>query len=185
MEIVHHGWVKSDFDFCWHLKWTSAKWLMRSPTNIKKLSNFISYLTLDISPVSFYLSSTKLHKHGDYGFLKRDFPCWDAGFECARFTGPGFILKTLMLYSSSILKGILENTDKDRIKRLIRLKPPTEFSWRNAACHLTCADDSKLDAIKANELCYLVIWTVGVLIFSLRHFLFLYFGSVIDISKTN
>ncbi|GAB4854570.1 hypothetical protein Ancab_023151 [Ancistrocladus abbreviatus] len=24
-------------------------------------------------------------------------------------------------------KGILENTDKDRIKRLIRLKPPTEF----------------------------------------------------------
>ncbi|GMH07018.1 hypothetical protein Nepgr_008858 [Nepenthes gracilis] len=26
-----------------------------------------------------------------------------------------------------VWKGILENTDKDRIKRLIRLKPPTEF----------------------------------------------------------
>ncbi|XP_076941434.1 uncharacterized protein LOC143610986 [Bidens hawaiensis] len=26
-----------------------------------------------------------------------------------------------------VWKGLLENTDKDRIKRLIRLKPPTEF----------------------------------------------------------
>ncbi|KAL6539139.1 hypothetical protein OROGR_011788 [Orobanche gracilis] len=26
-----------------------------------------------------------------------------------------------------VWKGVLENTDKDRIKRLIRLKPPTEF----------------------------------------------------------
>lgn len=25
------------------------------------------------------------------------------------------------------MKGLLENTDKDRIKRLVRLKPPTEF----------------------------------------------------------
>lgn len=26
-----------------------------------------------------------------------------------------------------VLKGLLENTDKERIKRLIRLKAPTEF----------------------------------------------------------
>ncbi|KAI3819866.1 hypothetical protein L1987_13718 [Smallanthus sonchifolius] len=26
-----------------------------------------------------------------------------------------------------VWKGLLENTDKDRIKRLVRLKPPTEF----------------------------------------------------------
>lgn len=26
-----------------------------------------------------------------------------------------------------ILKGLLENTEKDRIKRLIRVKPPTEL----------------------------------------------------------
>lgn len=30
-----------------------------------------------------------------------------------------------------VLKGYLENTEKDRIKRLIRLKPPTEFWMRN------------------------------------------------------
>lgn len=31
-----------------------------------------------------------------------------------------------------LLKGYLENTEKDRIKRLIRLKPPTEFWMRNS-----------------------------------------------------
>ena len=33
----------------------------------------------------------------------------------------------LDIFCVYLLKGYLENTEKDRIKRLIRLKPPTEF----------------------------------------------------------
>ncbi|KAK6127934.1 hypothetical protein DH2020_038311 [Rehmannia glutinosa] len=35
--------------------------------------------------------------------------------------------KICLCLDEIVWKGLLENTDKDRIKRLIRLKPPTEF----------------------------------------------------------
>ena len=42
--------------------------------------------------------------------------CWITTFCCS-----------LTLFPFCTLKGYLENTEKDRIRRLIRLKPPSEF----------------------------------------------------------
>ena len=47
-------------------------------------------------------------------------PCCHHFFTCVDV----IVLNTSFLSS---FQGVLENTDKDRIKRLVRLKPPTEF----------------------------------------------------------
>lgn len=43
-----------------------------------------------------------------------------------------FLTLCLRVFCVYLMKGYLENTEKDRIKRLIRLKPPTEFWMRNS-----------------------------------------------------
>ncbi|KAH0749493.1 hypothetical protein KY290_028725 [Solanum tuberosum] len=50
--------------------------------------------------------------------------CLDEIVWTSQMTGQSPADDTLTLF---IMKGLLENIDKDRIKRLVRLKPPTDF----------------------------------------------------------
>lgn len=51
---------------------------------------------------------------------------------CSIVARGNLFLMLCLTFSVYLLKGYLENTEKDRIKRLIRLKPPTEFWMRSS-----------------------------------------------------
>jgi hypothetical protein len=66
-----------------------------------------------------------------------------------------------------ILKGYLENTEKDRIKRLIRLKPPTEFWMRNSEANVIesaisvvwwASCELEWHVTKARQIFYSLVW---------------------------
>jgi hypothetical protein len=73
----------------------------------------------------------------------------------------------LTFFAVYLLKGYLENTEKDRIKRLIRLKPPTEFWMRNSEANIiesaiwvvwwgSC--ELEWHVTKARQIFYSLVW---------------------------